>query len=142
MIYFVWSKISLYIDETFLCYLNKSYSITFVNYAWLLKKILTEKILKIATSLKVRGIKSSKHKSDEFVLMSLYFPDTDLRNRLICTYINQEFHLVKGLKANLLRDNNILVTKRVIIDLANKTTMISSYQVMIYIIIRPRSYLI
>lgn len=126
-------KILLYINITSLCCLNTGYGITLVNCTWFLQKFPTEKILKVAILLKVREIKSSKYESNEYVSMSLYFPRIELRNRSIYAHICQKLYLVKDLKANLLVGNNILATERVIIDLANKTTIISSYQVTISI---------
>lgn len=106
--------------------LNMSFVITFIDCNWLLKKAQTKKILKIATSLKVRNIKISKYKLDKFVSISLYFSYTNTKNKLIYTYIYQELNMVKDLKINLLVNNNIFAIERVIIDLANKTVMISS----------------
>lgn len=110
--------------------------------AWLLEKVPMEKNLKMATSLKIKGIRSSRHKSDEFVSMSLYFSTTDLTNCLAYTYIYQKLYIVERLKANLLISNNILAIKRVIIDLASKSAMISSCQMTISVAARPRGYLV
>lgn len=85
------------------------------------------------TLLKVREKRSSKHKSDEFISMFLYFLDIDLTNCLVYAHIYQKLYLVKGLKANLLVSNDILATKRVIIDIVNKTVQILSNQVTISI---------
>ena len=40
---------------------------------WLKAQLPKAKILKMATSLKVRGIGTSKHKTDKYVLKALYF---------------------------------------------------------------------
>ncbi len=84
------------------------------------------------------GIGASRHESDKFVSMSLYFPDIDSTNRPAYAHIHRELHLANGLKANLLVGNDILATERVIIDLANKSAMISSCQVTISVVTRPR----
>lgn len=94
----------------------------------------------MTTSLKVRRIGYLKHKLDEFVSISLCFPSTNSRNCLAYAYIYHIFHLVKGLKVNLLVNNNIIATKSVIIDLTIRTAMISSCQIIIYVIARPRYY--
>ena len=94
----------------------------------------------MATPLKVRGIGSSRHESDEFVSMSLYFPGIDSINRLVYAHIHRELHIVERLKANLLVGNNILAMERVIINLANKSAMISSCQVTLSVAARPRGH--
>ena len=92
----------------------------------------------MVTLLKVRGIKTSKHELDKFVSMFLYFSGINLTKRMAYAHIHREFYLVDGFKANLLVGNNILATKIVIIDLANKSAMISSCQVTISITASPR----
>lgn len=90
------------------------------------------------TLLKIRDIRSSRHELDKFISMSLYFPGIDSTNRLAYTHIYKNFHIVEVLKANLLLNNDILATKRVIIDLANKSAIILSCQGIIFITARPR----
>lgn len=112
--------------------------VTFEDCAWLLENALTEKILKIATPLKVKRIGTSKHDIDEFIFMFLYFPGINSRNRPVYAHINQTLQLVKGLKANLLVSINILAKKRVIINFAIKTAVISRNQVTISVTTRLR----
>ena len=87
-VYFTLGKIPLHTDVTSFYCLNKGRGIIFVNRAWLLEKVPTEKILKMAILLKVRDIESSKHKSDKFVFMLFYFPGINLINRSAYTYIH------------------------------------------------------
>ena len=131
-------EIPLHIDMTSLCYLDKGCGVILVDRTWLFEKAPTEKILKMATPLKVRDIGASRHESDEFVSMSLYFPGVNSADRPAYAHVHRELHLADGLKANLLVGNNILATERVIIDLANKSAMISSCQVTISVPARPR----
>lgn len=74
--------------------------------------------------------------------MFLYFPDIDSTNHPAYAHIHRELSLVDGLKANLLVDNNILATERVVIDLANKSAIISSCQMTISAAARPRGSLV
>lgn len=82
----------------------------------------------------------SKYELDKFVFMSFYCFDTNSKNHLAYTYIYWKFYFVKELKANLLVDNNIMGTERIIIDLANKIIIISSCQITISITTRFRSH--
>lgn len=111
---------------TLLCFFDTGYDVTFVNCTCFFDKVLTKKILKIITLLKVRDIETSKHKLNKFISRFFYFSDIDSTNCLAYTHIHREFYLVDGLKANLLVGNNILAIERVVIDLANKFAMISS----------------
>lgn len=94
----------------------------------------------MVTPLKVRDIETSRHESNEFVSMSFYFPDINSTNRPAYAHIHRELHLINGLKANLLVGNNILATERVVINLANKSAMISSCQVTIFVAAKPRGH--
>ena len=118
------------------------YGVTLVDRAWLFNKAATKKILKRATQLKVRAIGTLRHESNEFVSISLYFPGINLINRLAYAHIHRKLHLVNRFKANLLVGNNILATERVVIKLANKSAIISSYQVTISIAARLRGRLL
>lgn len=109
---------------------------------WLFEKIPIEKILKMSTSLEVKGKGSLKYELIEFVSMFLNFFGADLRNHSAYTYIYQELYLVKDLKANLLVGNVILAIERVIINFASKIAIISSCQMTISIIARFKSYLV
>lgn len=66
----------------------------------------------------------------------------DSKNCFIYVHIHQQPYRIKGLKMNLLVGNDILAMEKVIIDLANKFAIISSYQVTISILAQPRSHLV
>lgn len=129
----VFGNIFLQTDAISLCWLDTSCNVTLVNWVWLLKKAAAEKIWKMANLLKVRGIRSSKHESDKFISMFLDFSDINSRNRPIYLQIYWKLHLVEGLKANLLVSNNILATEELIINIANKTAIISRCQIIIFL---------
>lgn len=52
--------------------------------------------------------------------------------------MHRKLHLVDRFKVNLLVSNNILAMEKVIIKFANKSALISSCQVTISIVARPR----
>lgn len=141
IVYLTLGKILFHTDMTSLCCHNTSCGITFINFTWLLEKAPTENILKITTLLKVRNIRSLKHKFDEFVSMSFYFFGINSTNYSAYAHIYWKFHIIEGLKTNLLVSNNILAIERVIIDPINKSIIISSYQVILSIATRQKSHL-
>lgn len=100
-----------------------------VNREWLYKYIPDEKILEMAVPLKLRSIRTSKHESDKFVSMSIYFLEVDKHKQLVYTYIYCKMYLVDSLKANILVENNIIVLEGIMIDLANFTIFITSYNI-------------
>lgn len=78
----------------------------------------------MSTLLKVRGINTLKHKSAKFPVLSLYFPGKNNAEQLVYAVLNCEIDLVPGLQANLLISNNILSSKRVVIDIGRKSALI------------------
>lgn len=142
IICFIVYKIPLHINTISLCCFNRNYDVTIVDYIWILKKVLTEIFLKISTLLNVKKIRLLNYKLNEFVFISLYFLNIDLRNYLIYIYIYQKLYLVKNLKANVFINNNILLIKKVIINFTNKIAIISSYYIILFVTIWVKNYLI
>lgn len=107
--------------------------VTLVDKNRLLRHLPEQKISTMSTLLKVRGIRASKHKSEKFAALFLYFPGTDSIRKLVYALLRSEIHLVKGLKANLLIGNDIMLPKNFVIDIKKKTTLIKSYTVTVSI---------
>lgn len=84
---YILGKISLHTNMTTWCCFNIGYGVTFIDCIWLLKNASTEKIVKMATLLNIKGIKFLKHELDKFVAMFLYFFDTNLIKRPTYTHI-------------------------------------------------------
>lgn len=103
-----------------MCYLDTDCGVT-------LDKASAQKILKMITSLRFRGIKVFTYETDKFVSISLYFPDTNAIAQPVYIQIHWELLLVERLEANLLISNNILVTENIVVDLATRIVMILSY---------------
>lgn len=57
-----------------------------MNCVLLLEKTLA-KILEMATSLKLRSREACKYEFDKFVLMSFYFPGTNVKDQFVYTHI-------------------------------------------------------
>lgn len=83
--------------------------------------------------LKIRGIRASKHKSEEFAIFSLYFLEKNNTGQLVYASLTCKIHLVKDLGANLLIENNIMSSKDVFIDVKRKKTLIGSCKITISI---------
>lgn len=63
----------------------------------LIPKRLSPKINTMSTFLKVRGIGAFKHKSAEFIVLSLYFPSTNNTKQLVYTSLKYGIHFIKEL---------------------------------------------
>lgn len=97
-----------------------------------------QKINTMSILLRVKGIKSFKHKSREFAALFLYFPGKDIVGQQVYAYLTCKIHLVKGLRASLLIGNNIMSPKNFIIDVNRKSVFIRSCKVTVPIDVRQR----
>ena len=89
--------------------------------------------------LKVKGIGTSRHKSEEFALTVFNIPGLDREGSEVYACIKYELHLVEGLKRNILIGNNILCIEGFTINLARSSAHILSYGVAI--VINARNHL-
>lgn len=113
--------------------------VTLVDRHWLLKRLPGQKINTMSTSLKVKGIGASKHKSSEFAALSLYFSGKNDVGDLVYALLQCEIHLVEGLRANLLIGNDIMSPEAMVINLEKKTALIGVRGVTIDVNTRQRS---
>lgn len=90
------------------------------------------------TSLKVRGIRLSKHKSGEFPAVSLYFSGRNKVGQLVYTSLTCEIHLIKDLRANLSIGYDIISPKGFVIAVKERSALIRSCGVTISVDARQR----
>lgn len=88
--------------------------------------------------LKVRRIGSAKYDCDEFFSVPLYFLGRDKSKQLVYAQMDQELHLVDGLRANMLIGNNIIGLEQISINNAERTALVASCGVCIPISARQR----
>lgn len=71
----------------------------------------------MSTPLKVKGIEASRHKSNQFAELSLFFLGKNGKGEIVYTSIKCELHLVEDLRANILIGNDILVPESFVINI-------------------------
>lgn len=79
-----------------------------------------------------------RHESNKFAALSLYFPGKDGAGKLVYASLRCEIHLVEGLRANLLIENDIMSPENFVIDIEKKTALIGSCEVTVPISARQR----
>lgn len=87
----------------------------------------------MAALLKVRGINSVKHNSDEFLSVPLYFLGRDKSKQLVYIRIDKVLHFVDGLRAKMFIGNKIIGSEQISINIAKKTVLVTSCRVCISI---------
>lgn len=92
----------------------------------------------MSTLLKVRGIRASKYKSEEFTALLFYFLRKNNTGQLVYTSLTCKIHLVKHLKANLLIGNVIKPQDSFVIDVKGKNALIRSCKMIVSIDIKQK----
>lgn len=92
----------------------------------------------MSTPLKLGGIRVSRHKSEKFAALFLYFLGTNGAGKLVYALLRYEIHLVEGLRANLLIGNDIMLPKNFVINIEKKIMLIGSCGVTVPISARQR----
>lgn len=88
--------------------------------------------------LKVSGIGTFKHKSQEFALIAFYISSLNQEGLEVYTNIKCKLHLVEDLKANILIDNNVFYIEGFSINFTNAFVHIPNCE--IDIVISARYY--
>lgn len=81
----------------------------------------------MATFITIWGLKTSKHATNQYIIINIYMPANDIQEQKIITHIWHEIYLLKKLKANMLVSINIIMPKQFDFNLNRKTAYIKSY---------------
>lgn len=93
-------------------------------------------IRKMTISISIRDLRTTKHVSNEYVIVSLFFSSKNKENNVVMTKITREIYLVDDFKINILIDNDLLDSKRITIDVTKKFAYIESCDVIVDIEIK------
>lgn len=118
--------------------LDTGCGVTLVDKDWLLRQLPHQKIKEMSTSLKVRGIGTSKHKSAQFAEVSLFLSEESDKGQRVYASIRCELYLVEGLRANILIGNSILAPESFVLNVALGHALVESCKVKITIRARQR----
>ena len=99
--------------------------VTLADKAWLLALLPHVEIRKMASPLRVKGLGSAMHDTNEYVLIPMYIPATKGDKRVLCR-IYREVHLVDNLKAHMLLGNDIIGPEKIVLDIAQGKAYIGS----------------
>ena len=90
-------------------------------------------------ALNIRGVANNKASSKDFVILPLRVPGYDTATKqLVEAIIEREFHVVDGLKANMLIGTDVIVPEQCDISLSGKYMTIGTCRVDVPILLRPR----
>ena len=92
----------------------------------------------MTSSITVRDLNTTKHFTDKYAIVSMYFLEKNKNDKIIKTKIIRKVHLVNNLKTNMLIENDVLKSKKFDIFISISSVYIDSCDVIISIFIRNR----
>lgn len=122
--------------ETHVC-LNTDCECILKDKTFIKTKFLNIQIHIMTIFLRIRDIESTIHETAKYVRISVYFSDKR-DDKQIMTCITRKIHLIDELKANILIDNDFLKLENFIINIKNRTAMISSCKIEIDLSIKQK----
>ena len=85
-------------------------------------------VRKIIFFIIVRDFDTTQHENSRYVILFIYFIDTR-NNAFVKTFIKRKIHLIKDFKVNMLINNNIIVSKNILVNFTNQITNIRNCDV-------------
>ena len=76
------------------------------------------KIRRITLSLRVKGLNLAIYDTNEYILILIYISISKKDDIKVLCRIFREIHLVSNLKAHLLINNNIIDSKKIMLNIA------------------------
>ena len=92
---------------------------------WFLAQLSQVEIRRMASPLRVKGLGSAMHDTDEYVLIPTYTPAVKDGVDILCR-VFREIHLVDNLKAHMLLGNDIIGPEKIVLDISQGTAQIGS----------------
>ena len=82
------------------------------------------------TSLKVRDLETKMHETSKYVITNIHLLDTK-NDKKITSIIRREIHLIDDLKINMLFENDIMKSKKIVINIIKKFVVVNNIDVTI-----------
>ena len=104
-------------------YVNSRYIINLINKKFLKTQIPETEIRFINITIKIKKIEPIKYNVNEYVILQIYFAG---ENKIIL--IKRKLYLIDDLRANIFIENDIIVLKRIIINLTDSKIIFGEYK--------------
>ncbi len=104
---------------------NIEYVMSLIDTKYLMITLSKITIEKMSTSINVRKIENILHQFNAYVILDLYL-DELFNDKKTRDHIRREFHVMNELKCKLLMRLNIMTSEEMIINLINKSLIIST----------------
>ena len=100
--------------------------VTLAEKPWLLSLLPNVSIRRMSKSLRVKGLGSAMHDTDQYVLTPMLIPGIKEDGTRVLCRILREIHLVDNLKARMLIGNDIVGPEGIVLDVSKSKAFIGS----------------
>ena len=100
--------------------------VTLADKPWLLALLPEVEIRRMPKALRVKGLGTAMHDTDEYVLVPMYLPAVKQDGTRVLCRIVREIHLVDNLKAHMLIGNDIVGPEKIVLDVNQSKAFIGS----------------
>ena len=83
-------------------------------------------------SLKIRDFETKMHETSKYVITNIHLFDTK-NDKKITSIIRREIHLIDDLKINMFLENDIMKSKRIVINITKKFVVVNNIDVTIFL---------
>ena len=118
-----------FIDEFKSICLNIEVDIILSNKIFFKNHVSNIFIRKIIFSISIRDVKTKKYQFDEYVIVFIYIFDHDKDENVVKIMIIKKIHLIDNLKINMLFEIDLIESKKIDINILNKTIYIDNCDV-------------
>ena len=116
--------------------LNIDANLTLIDKLFLKSQSSSVQIRIMTTSLSIREIETTQHKTSEYAIVLIYFNEEDDSEKKVRADFRREVHIVNNLKINILIETDVIDAKNITINVVKKTIRINNCNVTILIEIR------
>jgi hypothetical protein len=118
----VWMKISLFKSATE-DVADIECAMSLIDIKYLFTIVSETKVITMLVSINVQDIENVIHQFNAYVMLNLYLNEI-FKDRKTKDHIRREFHIVNDLKCRILMKLNIMTSKKMIINLVDKSLII------------------
>ena len=93
-------------------------------------------IRKMTFFIIVRDLNITQHENFRYVILFIYLFDITNDDVFVKIFIEKKVHLMKNLKVNILIENDIIVSKKILVNIINRITNIRNCDVIVSLNVR------
>ena len=98
-----------------------------------LNTIFHDEIKKTSQFIRVRDIETRKHDNSKYIELNFYIHDKKTDDIFVITHFKKEIHIIDDFKTKMLIDMNIMKSKKIILNFANKRLTMKNCEIIAFL---------